>query len=464
MPASNKIHSDTPVIAIKADRMKTKRSTSLFKNEQGINYLLPFIFICSLFLLWGFAHGFLDVLDKHFQNMLHVSKAQSGFVQFSLYIGYLAMAIPAGLFIKKWGYQRGIIFGLILFAVGAFLFYPAAKLEAFIPFLVALFILACGLAFLETAANPYSIVLGEKEGAARRINISQSFNGLGWILGPLIGGFFIFGSEGKGDANKFDSLVKPYMMIGCVVVVVTIIFMLIKLPEIEKKSATETADDPPMRNLLKHPAFIVAVVAQFLYVAAQTGTNSFFINYVIDAIPNLKTPVEGVMGHLGYFGETFMPKNNEQAASLILAIGGMGLFWTGRLTGSYIMKFVAPQRLLAIYALVNTALVFLVIMGIGWLSVVALFTTYFFMSVMFPTIFALGVADLGTLTKKGSAFLVMAVAGGAFCPPVMGLIADHSTMAIAFIIPLLCFAFIAWYAVWGVGKTIDVKQMSMQHH
>ncbi len=444
--------------------MSGKKSTSIFRGVDGTWYLSPFIFICSLFLLWGFAHGFLDVLDKHFQDLLHVSKAQSGFVQFSLYIGYLAMAIPAGLFIKKQGYQRGIIFGLILFAIGAFLFYPAAKFEAFIPFLLALFVIACGLAFLETAANPYSTVLGSKEGAARRINISQSFNGLGWILGPLIGGLMIFGTEAEGEYDKFDSLVMPYMAIGCIVVVVAIIFLTIKLPEIKEEKGSEVLEDPPMRNLLKHPAFIVAVIAQFLYVAAQTGTNSFFINYVIDAIPDAKTPVSGMMDHLGYFGEFFMPRNDEQAASLILAIGGMGAFWVGRLSGSYFMKFIAPQRLLAIYAIVNTILVGIVIMDIGWTSVVALFSTYFFMSVMFPTIFALGIADLGTLTKKGSSFLVMAVAGGAFCPPVMGLIADHSKMATGFVIPLFCFAFIVYYAIWGVGKVAKGTKISMNHH
>ena len=441
------------------------RKTSLFKSENGTNYLFPFIFICSLFLLWGFAHGFLDVLDKHFQDLLHVTKAQSGFVQFSLYIGYLAMAVPAGLFIKRYGYQKGIIFGLVLFAIGAFLFYPAAKLEAFIPFLVALFVLACGLAFLETAANPYSTALGAKEGAARRINISQSFNGLGWILGPLIGGWFIFGTEATGDHDRFDSLVTPYMMVGCIVVAVIVVFLLIKLPEIKESNESEAAEDPPMRNLLKHPAFIAAVIAQFLYVAAQTGTNSFFINYVIEAIPDLKTPVSGMMEHLGYFGDIFMPRNNEQAASLILAIGGMGAFWIGRLSGSYFMKFIAPQRLLGIYAVINTLLVFVVIIDIGWASVIALFSTYFFMSIMFPTIFALGIADLGTLTKKGSSFLVMAVAGGAFCPPVMGLMSDHyGYMAISFIIPLFCFAFIAWYAKWGVSKTVKIRELSMQHH
>lgn len=441
-----------------------KKAASLFRSPNGRSYLMPFVFICSLFLLWGFAHGLLDVLDKHFQDTLHVTKAQSGFVQFSLYIGYLVMALPAGMFMKKYGYQRGIILGLVLFAIGAFLFYPAAKFAAFIPFLLALFVLACGLACLETAANPYSTVLGPQEGAARRINISQSFNGLGWILGPLIGGLFVFGTEAKEGAEKFDSLVTPYMIVGGIVVLVAIVFMVIKLPEIQERRETEKEENPPMRNLLRHPGFVVAVIAQFLYVAAQTGTNSFFINYVTDAIPDLRTPIGGMMQNMGLFGEVFMPRNQEQAASLILAIGGMGAFWIGRLTGSYLMKFFAPQRLLASYAIINTVLVFLVIIDAGWLSVIALFSTYFFMSVMFPTIFALGIAGLGSLTKKGSAFLVMAVAGGAFCPPIMGLIADNSTMATAFIIPLLCFAFIAWYAIKGVGPEVEVKNLTMAHH
>ena len=438
---------------------------SLFRDDEGNDLLVPFLFICSLFLLWGFAHGFLDVLDKHFQDLLHVSKAQSGFVQFSLYIGYLAMAIPAGLFIKKFGYQKGIIFGLTLFAIGAFMFYPAAKLAAFIPFLAALFVIACGLAFLETAANPYSIVLGSKDGAARRINISQSFNGLGWILGPLIGGLMIFGTEAEGEHDKFDSLVQPYIGIGCVVVLVAIVFLIIKLPEIkEKKEAGEYEENPPMRNLLKHPVFIFAVIAQFLYVAAQTGTNSFFINYVIDAIHDLKTPISNIMANLGSFGEFFMPKNDEQAASLILAFGGMGAFWIGRLTGSYLMKFIAPHRLLGFYAIMNVILNILVFMNLGWVSVFALFLTYFFMSIMFPTIFALGINNLGTLTKKGSSFLVMAVAGGAFCPPLMGLIADHSTMATGFIIPVLCYVVIAVFAIWGVGKVEGKLDMSNPVH
>ncbi|MEZ0452034.1 L-fucose:H+ symporter permease [Sphingobacterium thalpophilum] len=429
-----------------------ERKRPLFVNEQGVNYFFPFIFICSLFLLWGFAHGFLDVLDKHFQDLLHVSKAQSGFVQFSLYIGYLAMALPAGLFIKKYGYQKGIVLGLAIFAVGAFMFYPAAIMGSFIPFLVALFVLACGLTFLETAANPYSTVLGNKAGAARRINISQSFNGLGWILGPLIGGLFVFGSESTGEHDKFDSLVTPYMLIGGIVVVVLLIFMMIKLPEVAEDSDAAGEENPPLRKLLQYPVFMLAVAAQFLYVAAQTGTNSFFINYVIDAVPDLQTPIAGIMQHLGYFGEFFMPRNNEQAASILLAIGGMGAFWIGRLSGAYFMRYVSPRKLLMWYAFVNSVLVAMVMIDMGWASVFSLFITYFFMSIMFPTIFALGIQGLGTLTKKASSFLVMAVAGGAFCPPVMGLISDHSTMAIGFIIPLLCYLFIAFYGFWIKGK------------
>ena len=211
--------------------MNRNKKKSLIRLADGTSYLLPFILISSLFLLWGFAHGLLDVLNKHFQDILHVSKAQSGFVQFALYIGYFVMAIPAGLIMKRFGYKRGIIMGLGLFSLGSFLFYPAAMLASFVPFLLALFIIACGLACLETAANPYSTVLGPKEYAARRINISQSFNGLGWILGPLIGGLFVFGASEDENAGKFDSLITPYMLVGSVVVVVAIVFALTKLPE-----------------------------------------------------------------------------------------------------------------------------------------------------------------------------------------------------------------------------------------
>lgn len=430
----------------------TKRTAKLLEGPNGTSYLLPFVLVTSLFLMWGFAHGLLDVLNKHFQNVLHISKAESGFVQFSLYIGYFIMAIPAGLIMKRFGYKKGIILGLVLFAMGAFLFYPAAKYGTFIPFLMALFVIACGLTCLETAANPYSTVLGPKESASQRINFSQSFNGLGWILGPLIGGLLIFGAETKGTASKFDSLLTPYMIIGCVVLVVAVLFFVTKLPEIKEHSEEDTDENPPMKMLLKHPFFILAVVAQFLYVAGQTGVNSFFINYTTEAVPYVQSSIEHVMKNLGYFGEVFMPRNPEQAASLILAFGGMGLFWIGRLSGSFILKYVAPGKMLLLYGLINSGLLLLVVLGLGYTSVVALFVSYFFMSVMFPTIFALGISDLGALTKKGSSFLVMAVAGGAFCPPIMGLIADNFNMAVGFLIPMFCFAFIAFFGLVSLRK------------
>jgi FHS family L-fucose permease-like MFS transporter len=429
-----------------------KKKAAFLSSSDGKSYLIPFILITSLFLLWGFAHGLLDVLNKHFQNILNVSKAQSGFVQFSLYIGYLIMAVPAGLIMKKFGYKRGIIFGLCLFATGAFLFYPVAKIGSFWPFLIALFVIACGLTCLETAANPYTTVLGPKESASQRINFSQSFNGLGWILGPLIGGLLIFGAAETGESEKFDSLLTPYMIIGSVVLVVALAFLFTNLPEIKEDPSKDVEENPPMRLLLKNRFFIIAVLAQFFYVAAQTGVNSFFINYVTEELPNVQNPVVNMMQNLGYFGEVFMPKNPEQAASLILAFGGMGLFWIGRLSGSWLLGFVSPGKLISLYGLINTVLLLLVVMGFGTLSVVALFSSYFFMSVMFPTIFALGIRDLGALTKKGSSFLVMAVAGGAFCPPIMGAIADNSKMSIGFIIPMVCFAFIFYFGLISIKR------------
>jgi len=450
---------------------KGNRSPGLLIGADGSSYLKPFVLITSLFLLWGFAHGLLDVLDKHFQDTLHVSKAESGFVQFSLYIGYLAMAYPAGLFMKRFGYKKGIILGLTLFALGAFLFFPIVKMGIqekhilFISFLIALFIIACGLCCLETAANPYTTVLGPPAGAARRINIAQSFNGLGWILGPLMGGFFIFGAEQSGTAGSSDSLLKPYMLVGSIVVVVALVFAFTRLPVIQEENAEGIEADAPTRELWKHPAFVMAVIAQFLYVAAQTGVNSFFINYVTETLHGVQATISGLMEHLGKFGQVFMPKNAEQAASLILALGGMGSFWIGRLTGAWLMKFVRPQRLLAIYAIVNTFLTAFVVMRLGWFSVIALFSTYFFMSLMFPTIFALGLRNLGPLTKKAASFLVMAVAGGAFCPPLMGAVADHFGMAVAFLIPLCCFAFIAYYALSRKRKAgEELNQPVLIHH
>lgn len=394
-------------------------------------FMVAFILVTSLFFLWGFAHGCLDVLNKHFQELLHMSKAKSALVQFAFYGGYFIMGLPAGFIMQRFGYKKGIIFGLLLFASGAFLMLPATYVQTFLSFLICLFIIATGLTCLETAANPYTTVLGPPDYAERRINFSQSFNGLGWIAGPLVGGMLIFSNT--GDGNKFGSIALPYLLIGTLVLIVALFFWRVTFPVLkdEEHTVTEGAegDKTKLSDLLKHPHFVLAVVAQFLYVAAQTGVNSFFINYVTEQIPSL---------------------TNQQAAQ-ILGFGGMGLFWLGRFTGSTIfMRLVKPNRLLAGYATMNVITMALVVSGLGWLSVVALFSTYFFMSVMFPTIFALGIKGLGPLTKKGSSFLVMAIVGGALIPILMGRIADVTkNMAIGFIIPLVCFLFIAWYGFAG---------------
>jgi FHS family L-fucose permease-like MFS transporter len=392
-------------------------------------FMIPFILVTSLFFLWGFAHGCIDVLNKHFQELLSMSKAKSAFLQFVFYGGYFLMALPAGLLMQKFGYKKGIIFGLLLFAGGAYLMLPATLIQTFGSFLFCLFIIACGLTCLETAANPYTTVLGPPESGERRINFSQSFNGLGWIAGPLVGGILIF-SGTSGNTNRFSSIALPYLLIGTLVLIVAIFFWRVTFPPIKEEAHTEEdqSSSGKIRDLLKHPHFVLAVVAQFLYVAAQTGVNSFFINYVTEEMPTI----------------------NNLEASRILGIGGFGLFWLGRFSGSTLfMRIIRPNRLLAFYALMNVITMSLVVAGLGWISVIALFSTYFFMSVMFPTIFALGIKELGPLTKKASSFLVMSIVGGAIFPVIMGRIADVSTMALGFIVPLVCFAFVFYYGISG---------------
>ena len=405
--------------------MEKMRKRSLVAAPGGGSYLLPFVLITSLFLLWGFAHGLLDVLNKHFQGVFTMSKAESGLVQFSTYIAYFLMALPAGAFMRRYGYRRGIILGLSLFAAGAFGFIPAAFLHASTPFLIALFVIACGLCILETAANPYVTVLGPSEGAAQRLNLSQSFNGLGWILGPFVGGLLIFGAP-EGDAL---ALAKPYILVGSVVLVVALLFFFTRLPEVKSEEAEQeaTAQAAPAMStsLWRHGQFVRSVVAQFCYCAAQTGIFSFFINYVTEADASI---------------------SNLQA-SRILAFGGMALFMVGRLTGSVTMRWLAPRRLLATYSLLSVLCMGLVIASWGTLSLYALYLSFFFMSIMFPTIFALGLEGVGAdNTKKASSFIVMGVAGGAFSPMLMGYIGE-TTMAVGFVVPLCAFLYILYFAL-----------------
>ena len=401
--------------------MEKKNKQSLFAAPNGKSYIIPFILITSLFLLWGFAHGLLDVLNKHFQGAFTMTKAESGLVQFSTYIAYFLMALPAGMFMKRYGYKKGIILGLLLFTAGAFAFIPAAFLHSATPFLVALFIIACGLCILETAANPYSTILGPAESGAQRLNLSQSFNGLGWILGPLVGGALIFGGA-QGDPF---ALTKPYILVGSVVLLVAVLFFFTRLPEV-KMEEEEVQEDVkfPATSIWKHRQFVRAVVAQFCYCAAQTGIFSFFINYV--------TEVDSSMTNI--------------EASRILAFGGMALFMIGRLSGSFTMKWMKPARLLTWFALADAVCMALVVVSIGTISLYALYLSFFFMSIMFPTIFALGLEGMGAYTKKASSYIVMGVAGGAFAPMLMGYIGAEN-MAIGFVIPLVAFLYILFFAL-----------------
>ncbi len=402
--------------------MKDKIIKMQPKRLVAKDFVLPFILVTSLFFLWGVAHSLLDVLNKHFQDILGITKARSGLVQSALYGGYFIMAIPAGLFMSRFGYRRGIITGLLLYAAGAFLFWPATSIQTFVFTLLCLFIIACGLTFLETAANPYSSVLGPRDSSEQRLNLSQSFNGLGWIIGPALGGMLILGNS-NGDENKFASMALPYMLIGGVVLLVAFMFVITKMPDIHEGEHDSHGDRGTYRGLLRVRHFRYAVIAQFLYVAAQTGVNSFFINYVVETMP-------------GY---------SPEKAAYLLSLGFV-FFMSGRFIGSLFMSWFRPSKMLGIYAVINTAAMAMVMLGLGWPSLIALYVNYFCMSIMFPTIFALGLKDLGGMTKKASSILVMTIVGGAVCPVIMGRIADVSGMATGFVVPLVCFVFIAWYA------------------
>lgn len=394
---------------------------NLFKSKTNVNYLFPFILISSLYLLWGCAHGLLDVLNKQFQDNFDMSKAESGFVQFSVYIGYFIMAIPAGIIIQRVGYKRGLITGLLLFALGALLFIPASMAGSPYPFFAALFILACGLCIIENGAHPCATGMGPEDGAAQRINIAAAFNGVGWIVGPLIGTWLILG----GDGSNFD-IAKPYIFVAVVVLLVCLLLSFIRLPEAEMAAEAEASAleaGTATGSIWQHKHFKWALVAQFLYVGAQTGVNSFFINYTTELDPSI----------------------SKATAGLLLSFGGMGLFFIGRLLSSLFMKWVSPSRLLTFFGVLATLCMTLVMMEVGVVSLIAMFMTFFFMSTMFPTIFALGVRGMGAHTKQASSYLVMCIVGGAVFPICMGLL-GQSSMALGFLLPLLAFAYITVFA------------------
>ncbi len=389
------------------------------------NYTLPLILVTSLFFLWGLAYGLLDVLNKHFQETLNITKQRSTLLQAAYFGAYFLIALPAGYFMQKSGYRKGIIIGLLLYATGAILFYPSAQNESFPFFLLALFVLASGLTFLETAANPYITVLGNPATSEFRLNLAQSFNGVGSFFGPIIGGALFFGKASEG-ASQLDTVKYVYIVIAAIVLLVAFLFYKTPMPEVKEEELVINENEHAGKKLFEHTHFVWAIVAQFFYVAAQVGIAALFINYCTEKNVGI---------------------DNERASYLLS--GSLVLFTIGRFAGTALMKFITPHRLLALYSVLNIILCFAVIMVEGIISVYSLMAIFFFESIMFPTIFALGVKNLGVYTKKGASYIIMSIVGGALMPVVMGSLAQTYSTSFSYIIPLACFVVVFIFAVFG---------------
>ena len=405
------------------------------------NLLWPFALITSLFFFWGFIINLDPILISHLKKSFSLSTLQTSFVDSAVFIAYFLMALPAGMIIKKYGYKTGIITGLILFAAGSFLFIPAANTQQYIFFLMALFIIACGLTILETAANPYAVSLGDPATSTLRLNFAQSFNGLAAALAPIIGARIIL-TKGFSDeelnamnaaarqvalASEASSVKTPYFILGTIILVIAILFALIKLPEIHDENEEEVSG----KNIfyaLRHSHLRWAVAAQFFYVGAQVCVFSFFILYATQAagIDKIKAA-----DYLGW---------------------GCGMaFMIGRFFGTFLMKFVKPERLLAMYSVINIVLCGVAIFSHGLIAIYAVIGIAFFMSIMFSTIFSLGIKGLGSSdAKSGSSLIIMAIVGGAILPPVVGQISDVTgNIQNSYIVPLLCFVVTLAFGVKG---------------
>ena len=483
-----------------------------FTTDDGRNHTVTFFLVAILFMLWAVLNSMIDTMDKHFQNLLGLTKAQSAWVQFAHYFGYTLMALPAGLLTRKIGYKGGIIFGLLLVSLGGFWFVPATHIAQFWGFLLGVCLVAMGLTVLETVANPYTTVLGPKEHGTFRINLAQSFNGFGWIMGPFIASIFFYHTTGGAEAAS-KTLYIPYLIIAIFVLVLVVMFWRAKLPEIKVADEyhTDTTDDAAARpatnkglsyllmlagagvivfsvyaitvyvmekevagwwflvmlaiaavwlwsyssrlttnKIWAHPHFSGATIAQFAYVAAQAGIFSFFINYMTE----IPTATEGIransllnwyLGEGGFIEKDGVWRVSDSGASRLQSVA-FSLFFIGRVISSAILTKASAHRVLGLYSIIAGGLSLLVVMKLGTLSVISVFGTFFFMSLMFPTIFSLGIFGLGSESKKkASAFIVMSITGGALMPKLMGRLGDVHDMSIAFLMPLGCFVLIALY-------------------
>jgi len=405
--------------------------------------LLPVFLVTALFLFWGIPSNMNDILIKQFMKSFEITRFKAGLIQSAFFMGYFLLAVPAALVMRKFGYKTGLVIGLFLYSAGTFLFWPAAMVRQYGFFLFALFVIASGAAFLETGANSFIALLGDPRYSERRLNFSQAFNPVGAVLGVLVGTIFIFsGVELRQPqvaalkaAGKYDAylrgetlrVVHPYLVLGTVIFIWALLILKTKFPKVaEEAEPADSRSHGKAGDLIHYPHFVRGVIAQFLYVGAQVGTWSYYIQYIQDY--------------------THQP---EKIAGYFLT-GTLVAFGVGRFSATYFMKFIAPTRLMGIYGVINTVLVGLGVLFPGWLGVGAVFLTSFFMSLMFPTIFALGIKELGPNTKVGGSIIIMSVIGGATAPPAMGLIfqATHS-MAVAMLVPMACYVFVTYYAFWG---------------
>lgn len=407
----------------------------------GKKYLVPFILVVCLFFLWGMAHNLDSILIPHLKKACDLNNRQSTLIDTSVFMAYFLMAIPAGIILKKWGYKASMIIGLLVFAIGAFLFVPAANQLSYTTFLVALFIIGCGLTILETSANPYAAVLGDPAKATSRLNLAASFNGLAAMVAPFIGSMFILSgksytqeelaamtdvSRNSYFMEEAASVKMPYIILGAVLLVIAIIFYFVNLPEVKTKS-TDGEAKGSFFGALRHRHLRWAVIAQFFYVGAQVCVTSFFIR-------------------MAQQGGGF----DEKTAAYYLAIYGL-LFTVGRFAGTAILQFISSHKLLSIYAAIAVLLSMVAIFGNGAYVVYALGAIGFFMSIMFPTIFALGIEGIGDDTKPGSSWLIMSIVGGAILPYAMGTLIDfnNDNIQIGYSIPLVCYLIILYFGLRG---------------
>src|SRR6266481_4886217 len=371
--------------------------------------LVPFILVTALFFLWGIPNNLNDVLIRQFMKSFAISRFQAGLVQSAFYMGYFLLAMPAALMMRRVGYKAGFVTGLVLYALGTFLFWPAAMVGRYEFFLLALFVIASGLSFLETASNPFIAQLGDPDSSERRLNFAQAFNPIGAITGALIGTVFIFSGIEltpqqvalQQASHTYEAylrsetlrVVKPYLVIGAIALIWAVLILRTKFPSIHSEHENESGDHGHLSDLFRNPQFLFAVFAQFFYVGAQVGTWSYFITYVQE-----------------------YAHQSEKIAGYFLT-GTLAAFGVGRFASAWLMRFINPGKLMGAYCIANIVLVGVAVLIPGWLGLWCVFLTSFFMSLMFPTIFALGLKELGPNTKLGGSLLVMAIVGGAVLTP-----------------------------------------------